>query len=483
MAYDFSQITDSQLEAVMDDLINDPAASMAMPVEQRRATVAEYNRRRSARQPANVASNLEASATPVAVEPVAGEPAALSRPDAYRERLRSAGYRDNEADTIVRAEGRMPYPFQVPESDSALRAAVGRTRAREARQDAFDQSLALAYGHSAPSVNPDPDTVMVDGVEVPAYRLTDGKPFGGMFREGDLRAAQEAAREAQIVDRVSREAQEELQRYGDGSLQFYRYDPQSAENGVLNVEAVSPSERDARFQQIHGRAPTQAERAAYEQQAANLAQRRGMEQRQANQNRMLRPRAAGNVDRQQAWSRDFIRARNLLAGGSQNINSGNVGFWNRLAMLPQEQRDLVIAQSMPINPDRAKIEAARNAQLTELGLRTAQGRGFQELDPVQRDALDRQGDAADVQMASKIGEDATAIVGEYADNIGWNNWLTRLVGGGSEGWDNTLFTVEEEQKAVRRLMAKYPHLSFEQALQYVQAASTNVTRPKPAAGG
>lgn len=365
MAYDFSQITDSQLEAVMDDLINDPAASMAMPVEQRRATVAEYNRRRSARQPANVASNLEASATPVAVEPVAGEPAALSRPDAYRERLRSAGYRDNEADTIVRAEGRMPYPFQVPESDSALRAAVGRTRAREARQDAFDQSLALAYGHSATSVNPDPDTVMVDGVEVPAYRLSDGKPFGGMFREGDLRAAQEAAREAQIVDRVSREAQEELQRYGDGSLQFYRYrrDPKTGavardSYGRPGVEPVSPSERDARFQQVHGRPPTQEERAAYEQQAANLAERRGAEQRQASQNAALRNRPGLlAVENRQALNRDFIRARNMLAGGAQNINSGNVGDWNRIAMLPPDEQERVMLQMAPINPQRAEIES------------------------------------------------------------------------------------------------------------------------------
>jgi hypothetical protein len=188
---------------------------------------------------------------------------------------------------------------------------------------------------------------------------------------GAERRAMEASEDAAYAERVSREAQEEMQRYGDGTLQFYRYDPESAKNGVMNVEAVSASERDARFQQIHGRAPTQAERNAYEQQAVNLAQRRAMEQRQADQNRMIRPRARGNVDRQQAWSRDFIRARNLLAGGSQNINSGNVGYWNRLAMLsPGDQ----MAASFPgLAQMRADVEKANLERAAALAARGIQG--------------------------------------------------------------------------------------------------------------
>lgn len=79
--FDFSQISDEQLEATVTALMRDPFALRTTPVAQRQATIDEYNRRKAARSaptqpaaPPNVEANLEASATPIAPDPVVGQP-------------------------------------------------------------------------------------------------------------------------------------------------------------------------------------------------------------------------------------------------------------------------------------------------------------------------------------------------------------------------------------------------------------------------
>jgi len=66
---------------------------------------------------------------------------------------------------------------------------------------------------------------------------------------------------------------------------------------------------------------------------------------------------------------DMWRAKAFLAGGSQNLNSGNGGMYNQfLAMGPNAQpivgdltdeQRAVLQQNMPINPYRARIEEAQ----------------------------------------------------------------------------------------------------------------------------
>ena len=83
--FDFSQISDEQLKAAVDDLMHNPFALRTTPVAQRQATIDEYNRREAARgaKPApapaapvaaapvapNVEANLEASASPIVADP------------------------------------------------------------------------------------------------------------------------------------------------------------------------------------------------------------------------------------------------------------------------------------------------------------------------------------------------------------------------------------------------------------------------------
>ena len=84
MAFDFSQISDGELESVMQSMMDMPSVH---DLEIRKATVAEYNRRMAARNapkptavPDNVQANLEAAKTPITTEPVAG-PAKPVDPD------------------------------------------------------------------------------------------------------------------------------------------------------------------------------------------------------------------------------------------------------------------------------------------------------------------------------------------------------------------------------------------------------------------
>jgi hypothetical protein len=361
---DVTALSDVQLDHMLGQIGADPFNEDYDSVEALRR---EKRRRLAARPqaPANVEQNLEASAAPMPMEPVVGDGL---RPKPSREQMDEALIYGN-----VLPNGQPAGPGgglgvrNTPEDLAAYAQVVGDANRRETeRMRERVAARAAARGATGMGVAPDatdPDTVMVDGVEVPAYRLSDGRPFGGMFREGDYRAARDAAREAEIVDRVSQEAQEDLARYGDGTLNFHRYS--DAMDG--SVETVSPNEWDAKFQQVHGRPMTAEERTLAAQQAANLEQRRGMEKRQADQNRMLRNRPGmQDIDDQRQWSRNLIRARNLLAGGAQNINSGNVGYWNRLAMLPDSAMQRAIFDSMPLDQNRAAVEARRLDRAAEL---------------------------------------------------------------------------------------------------------------------
>ena len=96
--------------------------------------------------------------------------------------------------------------------------------------------------------------------------------------------------------------------------------------------------------------------------------------------------------------------------------------------------------------------------------------------PEARAAAEMQLENASTQQSTAIQADAERLVNERADDQSWFNLPTRLVGGGAAGWDNTLLTIEEEEAAIRKLMAKYPHLSYDEARKQVEAAADGKTR-------
>jgi hypothetical protein len=387
----------------------------------------EKRRRLAARPqaPANVEQDLEASAAPMVMEPTVGAPTREELDAAILAPITKEGKPIPGFDPSMGIGLSMSNPTDRAAYAQVFGDALSRDRERmKARVDArlaagYRDPRQEAYNAETGVMPPEGeagDTVMVNGVQVPVRMLDGaGRP---MTTIGDERRAMEAAREAGIADRVSREAQEELARYGDGTLNFYRY----SDDMDGPKETVSPNEWDAKFKQVHGRSMTGAERQLAAEQAANLEQRRGMEDRQAQQNRALSSRpglrqlASDARDR-----RRLIANRAMLAGGSSGLRGGpggNMGMFTALAMLngvdPEsiDAQEQALMQMLPINADRAKIEAAQNAQLTELGLRTAQGRGFQQ----PTGAAERLGNAQ-AAAAERAAEPEVAAIADISEGV------------------------------------------------------------------
>jgi hypothetical protein len=71
------------------------------------------------------------------------------------------------------------------------------------------------------------------------------------------------------------------------------------------------------------------------------------------------------------------RAVAMLAGGSQNLNSGNRAFYNQLAMLPEAERQKQLQYALPGGRERAAVEAANHQRAFEIARQRAAGEGFQ----------------------------------------------------------------------------------------------------------
>jgi hypothetical protein len=72
-------------------------------------------------------------------------------------------------------------------------------------------------------------------------------------------------------------------------------------------------------------------------------------------------KAGMDADREEA--RRMWRATAMLAGGSHNINSGNRGMYNRLAMMDDENRERALLYMSPGGQAAAAVDA-RNAELS-----------------------------------------------------------------------------------------------------------------------
>jgi hypothetical protein len=354
---DVTALSDVQLDHLIGQIGADPLNEDYDSVEALRR---EKRRRLAARSAANVEQDLEASAAPIAMEPVAGDGL---RPKPTREQMDAAIL------APITVEGK-PIPGFDPSMGIGLsmsnptdRAAYGQVfgdalrrhhqrgdaAARARRQGGYQDPEQVAYNEvtGAPGtyLPPQPpgmrgDTVMVDGVEVPAYRLSDGLPFGGMFREGDLRAAQEAAADADRLARFRANQDADRQKYGD----WQGRTPEQAANYEARNDAV-------------GRSVASASRAR---------NRPGLQQLESDAK-----------DR-----RRLIANRAMLAGGSSGLRGGpggNMGMFTALAMLngvdPEnmDAQQQAMMQMLPINPTRADVEKAVLDRAAGLAARGIQG--------------------------------------------------------------------------------------------------------------
>jgi hypothetical protein len=126
------------------------------------------------------------------------------------------------------------------------------------------------------------------------------------------------------------------------------------------------------------------------------------------------------------------RAKAFLAGGSNNLHSGNHGFYNQFLTLgPQGARGLpgvdydlsdeqqaVLQQNMPINPYRAQIEKAQLDRAAELAGKTVARQLENSVpDPVKAEAVRQQRQATQIDNYNKARKHIEA-------NYAWpNDWL------------------------------------------------------------
>lgn len=360
-----------------------------------RAELMAEKRRRAGGGAPNVQSNLDASATPIPVEPMAGD---QLRPPPSQAQIDEALIYGN-----VQANGQPAGPGgglgvrNTPEDlaiygevvRDANRRATARMRERvdarlaggyrDPRQEAYDAETGVM-----PASSPLGDTVMVDGVEVPV-RMRDGagRP---MTTIGDERRAMEAAAEADWQGRFRANQDADRAKYGDW-------------RGRTPEQAANYEARNAAVDRSVATATTARNRPGLQQLESDARDRRRL-----------------------------IANRAMLAGGSSGLRGGpggNMGMFTALAMLQgvdpatMDAQQQALVEMLPINPDRAKIEAARNAQLTELGLRTAQGRGFQQPDPAVADA---QAQARRDKALAAFNSWHDANVGTFAGDYTWDRF-------------------------------------------------------------
>lgn len=140
-------------------------------------------------------------------------------------------------------------------------------------------------------------------------------------------------------------------------------------------------------------------------------------------------------DEKRAW----LNHRNRIAGGAQNIiggPNGNAAFWNNMADLSDEERAKVMVSMMPMDRNRALVEA-QNAEKAGEMARTAVSRFMERnggpLAGVQAEAAAEQLRA---EREKNRSDDEDILANKYAESYYLPWWL-----GG--GYDE--FTVAEQQ--------------------------------------
>lgn len=163
------------------------------------------------------------------------------------------------------------------------------------------------------------------------------------------------------------------------------------------------------------------------------ALRRGLMRSTEGRAALGSPDAQRYLDRKNA-AENAWRAKAFLAGGSQNLNSGNSGLYNQfLSLGPQDAQGLpgidyelsdaqraILQQNMPINPYRAKIEAAQLDQAAELaGKMVAKQLENSVPDPVKAEAVRQQRQATQMDVYNKARKH---IQDNYAGGWLWSDF-------------------------------------------------------------
>jgi hypothetical protein len=373
--------------------------------------------------------------------------------------------------------------YNNPRDNEALRQRIAESQAANARMDAFETNYNAETGHPEYGYDdagnaaklgkvdirrPDPserhsarsiygsrqairrnhwrgsNTSELDYQNYPsdyAESEGDGRPFGGAVDSGPTREEMLAQAEAERL--AQNEAERE--KYGTG-----------------NDREITQPQREARLERTYAEDKMRANPAVEEARIKRLAKSAGvsMSEARASYEAGMKDRVEGEpitaaelrrgtqglrdkaTDRrlaEQKAARDNWRATAMLAGGSQNINSGNRWIANSLVRMSPEDRAESTRYMLPGGQLAAQVDAAHNEQLSALGLRVATGQGFQNQTPLTAVQAQLAEEQLAAERAKNRASDENVLGEKYAP--GDNNWFPGWLGG---GYDE--FTVAEQQQ-------------------------------------
>ena len=198
-----------------------------------------------------------------------------------------------------------------------------------------------------------------------------------------------------------------------------RYEPKTMvgpDGNPVQVWAPGPAMREKKAADLEGR------------QAAYQVKKAGMD-----------------ADREEA--KKLWRATAMLAGGSQNINSGNRGMYNQLAMMDDANRERALLYMSPAGRLAAEVDAggARNA------MRMMNAEALAGMDPTRQAERQRANEAAEAglppEQATRLSITRGQPMGSglSAAYVGsrWNHWMNNF-GPRPESWREQNFRSEME---------------------------------------
>jgi len=157
-----------------------------------------------------------------------------------------------------------------------------------------------------------------------------------------------------------------------------------------------------------------------------------------------------------------------LAGGSQNLNAGNRWIANALVDLPPEEQRQRLAEMMPMDPNRAKVEAANAEHAAQLAARAIQGALLGQAQSPQAAAANEQR-----QMENRAAQMAWAEQ-HINDNYAYDSGLFSSTFGTDE------FTDLEYESAVQDVRTQF-RISEAEAREIVDSIARRKRRAKPGA--
>jgi hypothetical protein len=319
----------------------------------------------------NVMDNLAASATPIAVEPTARKKRDLRQEQI--DRLVAAGDDPQTAAMVVDRlremnGGEIPAglfdSYNTPEGNAALAKRIADGKVANARMDAFERNYNAETGHpeygydengnaaklGRVNIN-NPSAVERSGKQARAYNFN--APYNSEMESlnnpmSDERRAQIAADfDAAIAAKEAKWARGEEDRLAQNKAEVEKY-------GTGNDRQITKEQAAARYERkvaedkmrqnpavVEARLKRMAAAAGISMSEARASYEAGMEENGGGQTfdefrrgtQDLRDKATDRRLAAQQAAKDNWRATAMLAGGSQNINSGNRGIYNQAAAI------------------------------------------------------------------------------------------------------------------------------------------------------